>query len=187
MKAIVLLGSRNPEGRTAGSAAALARGLQKKGWETERLFLTEMQIERCRQCDEKGWGICRSEGRCVIDDDFNPLVAQIKAADAVVFASPVYFHDLSESLRAFLDRLARTCRTDAGTVGLKDKAAVGICMAGGSGNGTPPCGASLDKVLTWCGFDRADIVLVKRQNYDLKLKTLEATGEWLAGYVENRP
>ena len=179
MKAIILLGSRNPEGRTAGSAAALARGLQKKGWVTESHFLTEMQIERCRQCDEKGWGICRSEGRCVIEDDFNPLVAQIKAADAVVFASPVYFHDLSESLGTFLNRLARTCRTDAGTAGIKDKAAVGICMAGGSGNGTTSCCAALERILQTCGFDVVDMIPVRRQNLEAKLPILELTGKWL--------
>ena len=28
-------------------------------------------------------------------------------ADLVIFATPVYFHDLSESMKAFLDRLRR--------------------------------------------------------------------------------
>jgi len=40
-----------------------------------------------------------AEHRCIIEDDFNSVAAKLAAADAVVFASPVYFVDLSESLR----------------------------------------------------------------------------------------
>ena len=42
------------------------------------------------------------------DDDFDAVVAPIRGADNVLFATPVYFYDLSESLREFLDRLRRT-------------------------------------------------------------------------------
>ena len=67
--------------------------------------LPEMAIERCRQCDADGWGVCRARGSCVIEDDFAGLVERMREADAIVFATPVYFSDLSESLRAILDRL----------------------------------------------------------------------------------
>ncbi|GAH53950.1 unnamed protein product, partial [marine sediment metagenome] len=42
------------------------------------------------------------------------LVRGIRVADCAVFATPVYFSDLSESLRAFLDRLRRITRHEAG-------------------------------------------------------------------------
>ena len=73
-----------------------------------------MTIERCRQCDDDGWGLCRREGRCIIEDDFAGLVDKIARADAVVFSTPVYFSDLSESMKAFLDRLRRTCIQETG-------------------------------------------------------------------------
>ena len=76
----------------------------------ESIFLPKFTIERCRQCGDDGWGLCRDEGRCVIDDDLASIFEKIKKAEAVVFATPVYFWDLSESMRAFTDRMRRICR-----------------------------------------------------------------------------
>jgi hypothetical protein len=58
--------------------------------------------------------------------------------------------------------------------------AIGVCYAGGSGNGTVSCAASLERVLQTCGFDVVDMVQVRRQNIKVKLPILEMTGKWLA-------
>ena len=86
MKTIILSGSRNPDGQTARAANALLQGFVGQG---EQIFLPQLNIERCRQCDERGWGICRTEGKCVIEDDFASLVGKIREAAAVIFATPV--------------------------------------------------------------------------------------------------
>jgi multimeric flavodoxin WrbA len=185
MTAIAILGSRNPEGRTARSVEALLEGLAAEGIQGEVAFLTEMTIERCRQCDAGGWGLCREEGHCVIDDDFASLVDRIVEADLVVFATPVYFGSLSESMRAFVDRLRRITRHESAKSTLSDKVAVGICMAGGGGGGAPRCSVSLEGALRTCGFDVVDMIPVRRQNLDLKLDVLRITGRWLAGYVSS--
>lgn len=132
MKMLMISGSRNPAGQTARAADAMLQGAVSAGGEAERVFLPTLTIERCRQCDERGWGICRKEGRCTIDDDdFARIVQKIRAADAVVFATPVYFGDQSESMRAFTDRLRRTCRHEAGRMGIEGKPSIGLCVAGG--------------------------------------------------------
>ena len=102
-----------------------------------------------------------------------------------VFATPVYFGDLSESMRAFLDRLRRTCMHESGKVKIGDKLAVGICVAGGGGGGAPSCVISLENYLSKCGFDVVDMIPVRRQNLDMKLSILKATGEWLAKGVSS--
>ena len=183
MKTLVVLGSRDPEGRTARSADAFLQGTAEAGSKGETLLLPEMALERCRQCENSGWGECHADGTCVIEDDFAGVVDKIASADVVAFATPVYFGDLSESMRAFLDRLRRTCMHDAGRARVQDTAAVGICMAGGSGGGSPSCAVSLDQVLSRCGFDLVDMVLVRRQNLELKLDVLRATGKWIAAHV----
>ena len=108
------------------------------------------------------------------------MADKIRIADHVVFATPVYYSDLSESLRAFLDRLRRTCTHKDGKAGIESKPAIGVCVAGGGGGGAPACCASLDKVLSICGFDVVDMLPVRRQNLDAKLAVLEQTGARLA-------
>ena len=182
MKVVIVLGSRNPEGQTARAAEAFLQGVTtSEGNQGEQIFLPQMNIERCRQCEDNGWGICRTEGRCVIEDDFASLVDKIKNADAVAFATPVYFSDLSESMRAFLDRLRRTCMHAAGKDGIDGKTAIGICVSGGGGGGAPSCVVSLEKVLSRCGFDVFDMIPARRQNLDMKVEILRTTGKWIAG------
>jgi multimeric flavodoxin WrbA len=155
------------------------------GAAVETVFLTELAIERCRQCNADGWGICRSEGRCIIGDDFDEVERKLDAADAVVFANPVYFGDLSESMRAFTDRLRRCnwkAKQENGKTNLF-KPVIGICLAGGGGGGAEVCGVSLKKVLTTCGFEVIDMIPVRRQNFDAKLKSLRGIGEWFPEYV----
>jgi len=185
MKGIILLGSRNPEGRTARAANALLEGLKDEGGQGEAVFLPHKKIERCRQCEQDGWGICRTEGRCVIEDDFASLMDKIRHADAVIFATPVYFSDLSESIRSFLDRLRRVTMHESGQRGIHGKPAIGVCVAGGGGGGAPACTVSLEKVLSTCGFDVVDMIPVRRQNLDTKLAIFRATGKWLATCVSS--
>ena len=116
----------------------------------------------------------------MIEDDFASLVEKMKNADAVIFATPVYFSDLSESMRTFLDRLRRTCMHESGRDGISGKKAIGICVAGGGGGGAPTCAVSLEKVMSRCGFDVVDMVPVRRQNLDMKSDVLKLTGKWLS-------
>lgn len=180
MKIVSICGSRNPNGQTALAVGAVLKGLAKAGSSVEQVFLPALKIEHCRQCDDNGWGLCRQEGRCVIDDDLSGLVQKMRLADAVVCATPVYYSDLSESLRAFTDRLRRICTHAAGHASIKGKPLMGVCVAGGGGGGAPACCVSLEKVMATCGFDVVEMIPVRRQNLQAKLPALELAGQWLA-------
>jgi multimeric flavodoxin WrbA len=178
MKLLLICGSRTIAGQTARAAEAFLEGASKAGSEAERIFLPALRIERCRQCEDNGWGLCRREGTCVIQDDFAAVADQVRSAQVIIFATPVYYSDLSESLRAFLDRLRRTCTVEAGRQGIAHKPAYGICVAGGGGGGAPACCLSLEKALATCGFDVVDLLAVRRQNLSLKLAQLALSGQW---------
>ncbi len=180
MNIFVVSGSRNLEGQTAQACHALKAGAETKGATVEMVFLPTLKITRCEQCDERGWGTCRTAGQCSVADDFQGVVNKVRQADLVVFATPVYFRDLSESLRTFLDRLRRICIIDAGKESILNKPAVGICVAGGSGNGAPECSAILDRILSTIGFFVLDMEPIRRQNLEIKLSNLKSTGAWLA-------
>jgi len=106
MKCIAIQSSPNTDGLTAGSAQAVLDGFEAEGGEVELLHLNQMDIRPCLACEE-GWGNCR-DGDCIQDDDLVLIRGKIAEADALVFATPVYWHDLSESAKRFLDRLRRT-------------------------------------------------------------------------------
>ena len=180
MKVFMVLGSRNPQGQTAKAAETFSSGITGEGGFVEKALLPLMKIERCRQCEDSGYGDCKKVGRCIIGDDFSSLVDKVLQSDAAVFVNPVYFGDLSESLRAFLDRLRRVTRHPPTQHRIKGKPAIGICVAGGSGNNAPASTVSLEKVLTHCGFEVLDLIPARRQNLEMKLSVLKITGQWLA-------
>jgi len=180
MQLLVVNGSRSTKGQTASAAAGLVEGARRAGCSVEEAYLPTLNIEHCRQCEDNGWGLCMKEARCVIEDDFAGLVEKIRAADLVVFATPVYFGDLSESMKAFTDRLRRICIHGASKDRIGGKPVVGICVAGGSGGGATHCALSLDTVLTICGFNVVDVAPAKRQNLEMKQDVLRTVGEWFA-------
>ena len=51
-----------------------------------------------------GCNACRYGKPCVQKDTFNDLVPKIKAADCIVFASPLYFWTVSARIKAFIER-----------------------------------------------------------------------------------
>ena len=179
MKLLLISGSKNREGRTAGILEAISAGAEQAGASTESVFLIEQKLEHCRQCNTDGWGVCRNEGYCVIKDDLQSVYDKIAEADVVVFATPVYFRDLSEVMKVFLDRLRRmTCFVESAPT--HGKTAAGVCLAGGGGGGAVQASLNLESTLQMCRFDVVDITPVRRQNYENKLKIMKLTGEWLA-------
>jgi len=180
MHILALIGSRNPQGQTARATDALLRGAQHAGATTESIYLTHGDYERCRQCDDQGWGDCRQKGTCISDDAFNETTEKIAKSDTVVFSTPVYWGDLSESMRAFTDRLRRICIHENGKAKMKEKKAIAISVAGGGGGGAPHCSLTFDSVLRTIGFDLVDVVPARRQNLDVKVELLELEGKRLA-------
>jgi len=178
MKVTLISGSRNQQGQTARAVDAFKRGILSGGAEVEKVVLPAVTIERCRQCEDNGWGICREQAKCIIEDDFASIVDIIKASGAVVFVTPVYSGDMAESMRAFLDRLRRICFHQKRPI--KGMPAVAFCVAGGSGRNAVSCCTGLEKYIVMCGFDLVDIIPVRRQNLDFKKPILEATGKWLS-------
>jgi multimeric flavodoxin WrbA len=178
MKVLTILGSRNPEGKTATAAKAFLRPLQEAGAVCELAFLPQLKLSACRQCDAEGWGLCRSRGACVIEDGFAELVAKVAAADAVVFANPVYYGEFSESLANFLRRLRRITINPAGKEPLEGKLAVGICVAG---NNKAVCAsaAQMQDCLEKIGFSVFDVIPVWGRHLPMKQEMLEVGGRWL--------
>lgn len=180
MKVAAIIGSRNQKGQTAQAVDACLKGFEQANADIESFFLPTCNIERCRQCEDSGWGLCLTEGRCVIEDDFAGIIDSVSNSDVVIFATPVYYGNLSESIRSFLDRMLRICHHDDGMVRIKGRSAVCISVAGGSGGGATSCSRSLEFILEVCKLNILDIIPVRRQNMKLKEAVLQMTAKWIA-------
>ena len=176
MKLLAVQSSPNKDGLTASLATAVMKGYEKAGGEAELIHLNHVDIKPCIACDG-GWGQCR-EGDCILEDDFETIRNKIKEADVFVFSTPVYWHDLSESAKRFLDRLRRV-ETRSGRNTCKDKKAIGIASAGGSGYGSVKALGNLEDYLRRVGFEVFDLVPVTRFTKDHKKPMLEKVGSKL--------
>lgn len=178
MRCIAIQSSPNLEGLTSSLAQAVLKGVEAEGGEIELIHLNRLDLKPCIACDD-GWGKCREEGVCILEDNFEALRDKMAKADAVVFATPVYWHDLSESAKIFLDRLRR-CESHGGFKKFIGKKAVGIASAGGSGRGAARALCNLEDYLRRLGFDIFDLVPVTRFSKGHKLEMLEKAGRRLS-------
>lgn len=180
MNVLILMGSSRDDGRTSQAVAALTEGLEAGGANVETVNLLGADISLCNQLGPDGFGECLTRGECKIHDGFAPLVARLRATDLAVFATPVYWGEISEITRAFIDRLRRICLNEKGKEGIKGKPTFALCVAGGGGGGSFHSADLLNRVLGHCDMDVIDVVPARKQNFDLKLDVLKLTGRWLA-------
>jgi len=98
---VILESSPRREGNSTILARRLAEGAREAGAEVEEFALRALKIAPCVACEA-----CRDAKKgCVVKDDMQPIYAALRAADAVVFASPVYWFSVNAQLKAAIDRL----------------------------------------------------------------------------------
>ncbi len=175
MKLLAIQTSPNNDGLTAETAKRVLAGAESKGVEVELVHLNDVVIKKCKACDG-GWGQCRREGICILKDDFHDVMVKIMEVDALVFTTPVYWHDISESAKTFLDRMRRV-ETHHGFKRYSEKPYLGIACAGGSGNGASRALYLLEEYLKRIGFKNYDLVTVTQANKAHKLPMLEEAGK----------
>ncbi|MDR3265705.1 MAG: flavodoxin family protein [Synergistaceae bacterium] len=143
---LVITASPNTGGLTAACGRAALEGIERAGKTGEIIDLCAERIQGCLVCGD-GWGSCREEHRCVIDDGFASLQARLGNVEGLVLVTPVYWGQQSERVKYFRDRLRR-CEARRGSESvLAGKKINLVAAAGGTGNGTVSC---LTDMELWC-------------------------------------
>lgn len=75
------------------------RGAKEAGHEVEFVTLKDKKIEFCKGCMA-----CQKLQHCVINDDANEITEKIKNSDVVVWATPVYYYEMSGQMKTLIDR-----------------------------------------------------------------------------------
>lgn len=183
MNVLILSFSPNYDGLTAACAAAAAAGVRQAGGDAQEVRVNDLHVGMCEACGN-GWGTCRDEHRCQVEDGFQALHAQVLQADALVLVTPVYWGDMSESAKALCDRLRRCEARRQAESGLAGKPVICVAAAGGSGGGMITCLSGLER---WIQHVRArvyDLIPVNRWSRPYKLESIRqaaqamALGQW---------
>jgi multimeric flavodoxin WrbA len=184
MKFLVLSGNPKRDGLCHSVTQEILRGARDGGAETE--FLSVEKIERCRVCGG-GWGICRKEHRCIFGNDgFDTAREALEKADAFCIVTPVYWGEMAEGLKSFIDRLRR-CEASKRFPGggasksvLSGKQTLLVASPGGSGNGALSCLEQLDRFARHTEAVIFDYIGVNRWNQDYKKEAAYAAAKAIA-------
>jgi len=109
MKIVAINGShRGKNGYTQFLINKLFAGAEKAGAVCETIVLAEHKIERCTGCR-----ICHKNDhylKCIYQDkdDVTSLFDQMRSADILIFATPIYIFSMTGLMKIFLDRITST-------------------------------------------------------------------------------
>jgi putative NADPH-quinone reductase len=101
MKIVAIGGSPRANGNSNSLLRVAVEAAVERGATAEFFYPSQMDIAGCLGCDS-----CRRapDAVCVQQDDMHLIYPAIKACDALVLASPVYFYAMSSWLKAVVDR-----------------------------------------------------------------------------------
>lgn len=186
MKVVVLWSTPNENGLTAAAKDHIVAGLQmcqEENLEVEEIHLNRKCIKHCIACGN-GFGSCKSDGKCVLKDDFELIYKKLADADGIIFVSAVYWHDMTECMKAFTDRLRR-CET-AHNHYLNGKRCMLVACAGGTGLGAIECLHNMEECIKHMGMRAYDRISVIRFNKDYMLPALETAGKLYGERIPDR-
>jgi len=177
MNIMVLTCSPNRDGLTAACGKAACQGIGETKGETLLIRLNDLKISNCQACDN-GWGTCLKEHECQVQDDFQELHQSMKMMDAFIVITPVYWGEMSESAKAFFDRLRRCEATNRDVKNIFDgKPVIAVAAAGGSGGGVLTCLSSMERLFSHMRAEVFDLIGITRKNRSYKLEAIRAAAK----------
>ena len=183
MNALILSSSPNRDGLTAACVDAVRTGLTAGGVDAHEVRLTEANVGVCRQCSN-GWGTCLGDHVCQVSDGFQAVHALARDAAALILVTPVYWGDLSESAKAFVDRLRRCEATHGDQSPLCGRWFMGVAAAGGSGGGQISCLEQMERLIGHIRMKRWDLIPLCRWTREAKLHAIQSSADGLARAVQ---
>lgn len=101
MKKVIVISTSLRAGSNSDMMAdKFIEGALKSGNEVEKISLINKDIRFCRGCLA-----CQKLGKCVINDDVNDIMQKVLNADVIVWATPIYYYEMSGQMKVLIDRM----------------------------------------------------------------------------------
>ena len=81
-------------------AERLIAGAKDAGHQVEQISLKDKTVGFCKGCLA-----CQKTQKCVLKDDAAEMAEKIMQADTLVFATPIYYYEMSGQMKTLLDRM----------------------------------------------------------------------------------
>lgn len=98
-KVLVISTSLRNHSNSEMLADSLTEGARAAGNTVETISLKDKQIGFCKGCLA-----CQQRQKCVIQDDAIDIAEKMKRAEVIVFATPIYYYEMSGQMKTLLDR-----------------------------------------------------------------------------------
>ncbi len=174
VKVLGINGSARPDGWTYSLLAEVLKWSEKAGAETKLLNLSMLHIDYCTGSYSEFPELCNLEA-CIkgkVGDAFGNIVWDLLEADAVIFASPVYWYSPSALIKVLLERM--TSLENMGAFMMRGK--VGGVVVVGEEGGAINVASSLLTTLTHMGFvipPMGAVYLLRRWDDERKAEAYE--------------
>lgn len=99
-KVLVISTACHNESNSHLLAESFAQGAKEAGNEVELVSLNGKTINPCHGC----YGCAENNHKCIYNDDAPAIVEKIKNADVIVWATPVYFYEMTGQMKTLIDR-----------------------------------------------------------------------------------
>ena len=173
------VGSPNKDGRTSAIVREALLGAEEQGANVEMVYLSDYSISDSFDCSVEH----RSGVDVGPDDDFRALSMMLESSDAVVIGSPVYWSSITSCVRGLLSRLLRVEMGEGPTAGMP---ALGIVVAGGSGNGLTEAMKPMYLLFEKLRWRPLDCFPVTRFNWDRAMAFANGAGRDLGAMADRR-
>ena len=162
MKILVITGSPRKNGNSNTLAEHFIKGAEEAGHMVVRFDSAFKNVHPCVACNK-----CGMNGECVFKDDFEFVRNNIVDADAVVFATPMYYFGISAQIKAVIDRFYAI----NGQIHVPKKSVLILTYADTSSKEAQPIISHYATLLNYLGWSDAGKVI--------------ASGVWTEGSVNN--
>lgn len=129
-KIVVLNGSPRRNGNTSALVKKFTEGAESADNTVTEFFLDKMNINGCKGCFG---GHSSKVCPCVQKDDMAEIYPAVRECDVVVFATPLYYWNMSGQIRTAIDRLFALEEGDGNL--LRGHGRAGVLLMAAEGHG----------------------------------------------------